>query len=115
MMSVTGANSQKELATKLNIRESTISTWKERGKIPANQLHEFAKSYGVSIDSLTSSVPSTGQGEACVCPQMDELDKLIFKSIAGFTPDQKRAIIEDIQKEKLLKELLRERAEREAA
>jgi len=62
------------------------------------------------------SAPSTGQGVGCgECLQIDNLDALILKSIAGFTPEEKRSIIEDIQKEKLLKELLKERAEREAA
>ena len=104
-----GVSEDQELGPLFGRTKAAVSVWRKKGIPPAIQMKAN------SMATSSPSVPSTGQGEACVCPQMDELDKLIFKSIAGFTPDQKRAIIEDIQKEKLLKELLRERAEREAA
>jgi transcriptional regulator with XRE-family HTH domain len=52
MQITSGKKTQKELADLLGVKESTISTWKERGEIPPRQLQKFAKVTGTSLDSL---------------------------------------------------------------
>jgi transcriptional regulator with XRE-family HTH domain len=107
--------SNKDFAELLGCSASYLSMVMNGKKgVGADLIYSLQKILGESSPSLP--IPSHGQGVSCGgCNQIDDLDALILKSIAGFTPEQKRSIIEDIQKEKLLQELLKERSERGAA
>jgi transcriptional regulator with XRE-family HTH domain len=49
---VVGAANQTELANRLGVTQSTVSSWRSRGTIPIKQLIEVAESKHVSLDYL---------------------------------------------------------------
>ncbi|MGP1484877.1 MAG: helix-turn-helix domain-containing protein [Campylobacter sp.] len=53
---ITSSKTDKDLSEKLGIKYKTLSMWKFRDKIPADELLEISKKLGVSIEQLTGAV-----------------------------------------------------------
>lgn len=96
-----GLKTNIELATRLNIKQNTISAWKKRGNIDFPKIITACEATGVSMDWLLY-----GKGGECVVSSNDPTEK-IMKMLESMTEEQRRDVLKYIEKEKLWEELIK--------
>ena len=99
-----------QLARHLGKDKSTISKWRSAGEIPARAERELNK----ILLSSAPTVPTTGQGQSCgSCGTLTRKQQILLELCnEEVLLDE---AIKHAEEKKLLKELLKERAEKEAA
>jgi hypothetical protein len=100
---VNGITKDSDLSKLLNLKQSTISTWKNRGSIDIEKIFAICK--GVDKDWLL-------YGEGSPDIEYDLETQKINQMLKSMTKEEKRDVLKYIEKEKLWKELMEEREDK---
>jgi len=93
-----GIKTDQELAELLNIKQTTLSSWKRRGNIDLASVIALCKD--ISADWLIY-----GKGEM-VCGEESDIVEKITSMLREMDQESQRDILKYVQKEELLKKLL---------
>lgn len=97
-----GVNTDTELARRLNLSQSTVSTWKMRGNLDLVAIIAECDE-SISIDWLVYGKGEMDAGEG------GDITQRIITMLESMDSEQKRDVLRYVEKEQLLSELLREK------
>lgn len=73
-MAVVGAENDNQLSAKTGVAQTTISTWRKRGKVPYEMCADVSQKYNISVDYLLfGSIPSTPLQYVEIAPIVPDL------------------------------------------
>jgi hypothetical protein len=116
MRSALNVATDKELCEVIGESQSTISSWKARGKVPYEHIDALSLKTGKPFEWF---LDGSTQCATCELTQPNQPDDPYISSVSemmrAMDDDTKKDIQLSVQKEKLLRELIKERQEKEAA
>jgi hypothetical protein len=86
-----GVSTDKQLAPKLGVGETTVPQWRKRGFIPEKKLYEIANKQNLSFEWLVDGMgvkqfPFLGSGTDTVLETIAAKTKVVLPAFAHFTP-----------------------------
>ena len=121
MCELLNADSMTKLAEIIGVDQSTISTWKRRKKVPDGVIDIVSGLSGISFEELkygkkpTFSVMDGGTDHTYDRPSTSPYIEKVAKMMSDMDEDMQKDICLSVEKEKLLRDLLRQKESDEKA